>query len=227
MPEKTTVKLGISSCLLGEPVRYDGQHKQDHYLTDVLGKYVKWLPVCPEVECGLPVPREAMHLTGDAGAPRLVTVRTGIDLTAKMQTWCAKKLDELEKEELCGFVFKSKSPSSGLLKVKVFNAKGIPEKKGVGIFARAFTERFPLIPAEEEGRLHDSGIRDRFIDHVAVYSRWLEYLKNDASLKGLQDFHARHKYMIMAHNPGEVATLGGTAAGTGGRKAEEVQAEYI
>ncbi|MFA6714473.1 MAG: DUF523 and DUF1722 domain-containing protein [Victivallales bacterium] len=227
MPEKIAVKLGISSCLVGEPVRYDGQHKQDHYLTDVLGKYVEWLPVCPEVGCGLPVPREAMHLTGDADAPRLVTIKTGIDLTTKMQVWCAKKLDELEKEKLCGFVFKSKSPSSGLLKVKVFNAKGIPEKKGVGIFARAFTERFPLVPAEEEGRLHDAGIRDRFIDHVAVYSRWLEYLKNDASLKGLQDFHARHKYMIMAHNPGNVAPLGRIAAETGGRKPEEIQTEYI
>lgn len=227
MPEKMTVKLGISSCLLGEPVRYDGQHKHDHYLTDVLGKYVEWLPVCPEVECGLPVPREAMHLTGNAGAPRLVTVRTGIDLTGKMQAWCAGKLDELEKQELCGFVFKSKSPSSGLLKVKVFNAEGIPEKNGVGIFARAFTERFPLLPVEEEGRLRDAAIRDRFIDQAAVYARWLEYLKNDASLKGLQDFHARHKYMIMAHNPGAVAALGRIAAGADGRKIKDVQAEYL
>lgn len=222
-----TVKLGISSCLLGEPVRYDGQHKHDRYLTDVLGKYVEWVPVCPEVECGLPVPREAMHLTGSADAPRLVTIRSGVDLTEKMQTWCAKKLGELEKQELCGYVFKSKSPSSGLLKVKVFNAKGIPEKKGVGIFARAFTEHFPLLPVEEEGRLHDAAIRDCFIDHVAVYGRWLEYLKDDASIKGLQDFHARHKYMIMAHSPEDVATLGRIVAEAAGKKAEEVQTEYI
>ena len=221
------IKAGISTCLLGEPVRYDGQHKHDHYLTDVLGKYVEWVPACPEVECGLPVPREAMHLAGDPASPRLVTVKTDKDITGQMQTWCARKLDELAKEDLCGFVFKSKSPSSGLLHVKVFNAKGIPAKNGVGIFARAFTKRFPLLPVEEEGRLHDSGIRDRFIDHLAVYSRWREYVKTDGSVKGLQDFHARHKYMIMAHSPKDVALLGRIAAGAAGRKQEQVQAEYL
>jgi len=178
------IKLGISTCLLGEKVRYDGQHKLNHYLTDMLGKYVEWVPVCPEVECGLSVPREAMHLSGNSDSPHLVTVKTGIDHTDRMQKWCSKKLKELETEDLCGFVFKSKSPSSGLLNVKVFNAKGNPVKNGVGLFAKAFTARFPLLPVEEEGRLNDAGLRNRFIDHVAIYSRWLEYLKTDGSVKG-------------------------------------------
>ncbi len=227
MTKEPAVKLGVSSCLLGEKVRYDGQHKLNHYLTDMLGKYVQWVPVCPEVECGLPVPREAMHLSGNSDSPRLVTVKTDIDHTGKMRKWCAKKLRELEKEDLCGFVFKSKSPSSGLLNVKVFNAKGIPVKNGVGLFAKAFTERFPLLPVEEEGRLNDACLRNRFIDHVAVYSRWQEYIKTDGSVKGLQNFHARHKYMIMAHSPKDVAQLGRFAANANKNNLEQTQHKYI
>ncbi len=227
MTKESAVKLGVSACLLGEKVRYDGQHKHNHYLTDMLGKYVEWVPVCPEVECGMPVPREAMHLAGNPDSPRLVTVKTNIDHTDKMQTWCVKRIAELEKEELCGFVFKSNSPSSGMLRVKVFNAKGIPVKNGVGLFARAFTEHFPLLPAEEEGRLNDPGLRDCFIDHVAAYSRWLEYIKTDGSVKGLQNFHARHKYMIMTHSPKDVAKLGKIAADANQNKLKQTQTEYI
>ncbi len=227
MSEKSTVKLGVSACLLGQSVRYDGQHKLDHYISDVLGKYVEWLPVCPEVECGMSIPREAMHLTGTPESPHLLTIHTGIDHTAKMKAWCKKRVNELAKEDLCGFIFKSNSPNSGLLRVKVFNAKGIPEKNGVGFFARAFTECFPLIPVEEEGRLHDSGIRDRFIDHVAVYSRWREYVKTENTVRGLQNFHARHKYMIMAHSPKDVAPLGRIAANATEAKLKEVQMEYL
>ena len=227
MSHQTNVKLGISSCLLGEAVRYDGQHKHDRYLTDVLGKYVDWISVCPEVGCGLSIPREAMHLSGTADSPRLVTVKTAIDHTDRMLKWCKKKLAELDKEELCGFVFKSKSPSSGMLRVKVFNAKGIPEKIGTGIFAGEFIKHFPLLPVEEEGRLNDPGLRDRFIDHVAAYSRWQDYLKNDGSSKGFQDFHARHKYMIMAHSPKDVAKLGRIAADADKKNLKEAQSEYL
>jgi uncharacterized protein YbgA (DUF1722 family) len=145
-----------------------------------------------------------------------------------MKTWCKKRVNELAKEDLCGFVFKSNSPNSGLLRVKVFNAKGIPEKNGVGFFARAFTEKFPLLPVEEEGRLNDAGLRDRFIDHVAVYSRWLEYIKDDdSSIRNLQKFHACHKYMIMAHSPKDVAPLGRIAANATEAKLKEIQMEYL
>src|SRR5512143_1734368 len=105
------IKLGISSCLLGENVRYDGGHKLDHYLRDTLGQFVEWVPVCPEVECGLPVPREAMRLVGDPDAPRLVTRKTGIDHTERMTKWAGRKLAQLERQNLCGFVFKARSPS--------------------------------------------------------------------------------------------------------------------
>ena len=120
------IKLGISSCLLGEKVRYDGGHKRDHFLSDTLGAYVDWVPVCPEVESGLPVPREAMRLEGDPEAPRLVTIRSGVDHTSRMRQWANKKIEVLASENLCGFVFKSRSPSSGMRGVKIYSPEGMP-----------------------------------------------------------------------------------------------------
>jgi len=203
------LRLGISACLLGQKVRYDGQHKLDHYLTDVLGRYVDWIPVCPEVECGLPVPREAMRLVGDDPAsPRLLTIRTGIDHTERMQTWTERRLDELAKLDLHGFVFKSKSPSSGLFHVKVYNRHGNPSKIGVGLFARAFRDRFPLLPMEEEGRLNDPLLRENFIERVFALARWREYENGGGSLSGLMAFHTRHKLQLMAHSPEAYRELG-------------------
>ena len=139
------INLGISSCLLGEQVRYDGGHKRDRYLTDILGKYVQWVPVCPEVECGLPIPREAMRFVGDPEAPRHFTRKTGVDHTDGMKKWAAEKLKELEQEDLCGFIFKSKSPSSGYKGVKVYSSSGMPGRSGKGIFAGMFITHFPHI----------------------------------------------------------------------------------
>src|SRR5208337_4812247 len=162
----TKIILGISSCLLGNAVRYDGGHRLDHFLADTLGQYVDWVPVCPEVECGLPVPREAMHLFGYPENPRLVTIRSGVDHTDRMKKWAKKKVAELEKEELSGFVFKSRSPSSGMRGVKIYSDAGIPSATGSGIFAHAFMKQFPLLPVEDEGRLYDPGLRENFIERV-------------------------------------------------------------
>ena len=165
------IKIGISTCLLGEPVRYDGSHKLDRYLRDVFGPFAEWVPVCPEVECGLPVPREAMYLVGHPTNPRLVTRGTGIDHTQRMQRWIQKKLPQLAKKELCGFIFKSRSPSSGMQGVKVYNEAGQPNSRGVGLFANAFMDRFPEIPVEDDGRLHDAEIRENFIERVFAFHR--------------------------------------------------------
>jgi uncharacterized protein YbbK (DUF523 family) len=135
------IRIGISACLLGENVRYDGGHRHDPYLTDSLGRYFDWVPVCPEVEYGLGVPREPMRLEGDPEAPRLLTIRTRIDHTEGMLAWAAGKLDVLAGEDLCGFIFKEKSPSSGMAAVKVYNEAGVAGGKGVGIFAGAFRLR--------------------------------------------------------------------------------------
>jgi uncharacterized protein YbbK (DUF523 family) len=126
------IKLGISTCLLGENVRYDGGHKLDHFLTDTLGQYVEYIPVYPEVECGLPVPRESMHLEGDPASPRLVTSRTKQDMTERMVDWAKNRMVDLEKEGLCGFIFKSDSPSSGMERIRVYNEKGMPVKRDWG-----------------------------------------------------------------------------------------------
>ena len=202
------IRIGISSCLLGEKVRYDRGHKLDHFLRDTLGQYVEYVPVCPEVECGLPVPREAMRLVGSAESPRLVTVRTQRDLTEQMQQWAELRVVELEKEGLCGFVFKSGSPSSGMAKVKVYTESGIPRKIGVGMFAGKFMEHFPLLPVEDEGRLHDAVLRERFIESIFVYARWRDTLALKPFLRGLVRFHTEHKLLLMSHSLKHLSLMG-------------------
>ena len=206
------VRLGISSCLLGNPVRYNGQHQLDRFLVNQLGQYVEWVPVCPEVECGLPVPRETMRLVGDPEAPRLVTTHSGVDHTEKMLSWIQRKLAELEKENLCGFVFKSRSPSSGMQGVKIYTEQGMPSRQGSGLFAGAFMQRFPLIPVEDDGRMNDAGLRENFIERIFVMYRWKQFLEADGGAAGLVDFHTRHKLLIMAHSPKDLKPLGNLVA---------------
>lgn len=165
------IRLGISTCLLGEEVRYDGRHALDHDLADTLSRYVDYVPVCPEHELGLGVPREAMRLEGDAAGPRLMTVESRRDLTEPMREWATARAEALAGEGLSGFIFKAKSPSCGLLRVKVYDRDGVPVLTGTGMFARALVERFPLLPVEEAERLHDPEIRERFIERIFAGSR--------------------------------------------------------
>jgi len=197
----STIRLGISTCLLGEPVRYDGGHKRDRFITDTLGQYVEFVPVCPETECGLGVPRESMRLEGDPASPRLITSRTRVDQTERMVAWAEKRLKELEQEDLCGFIFKSDSPSSGMERVRVYSDKGMPERKGVGIFARMFMERFSRLPVEEEGRLHDPKLRENFIESIFALKRWRDLLKDHPTRGKLVAFHTEHKLLILSHSP--------------------------
>lgn len=208
------IRLGISTCLLGEPVRYDGGHKLDRFLTETLGQYVEYVPVCPEVECGMPVPREPMHLEGAPESPRLVTIRTGIDRTDQMRNWAEKRVVELEKEGLMGFIFKSDSPSSGMERVKIYSGKGTPVRKGIGIFARMFMEHFPLLPAEEEGRLQDPALRENFIERVFALARWRELGEETKTPGALVEFHTRHKLLILAHSTRYYQEMGRLIAGT-------------
>ena len=212
---KGRINLGISACLLGENVRYDGGHKLNHYLKDILGQFVNWIPVCPEVECGLGVPREAMRLWGDPHSPRLVTIRTGIDYTERMLEWAERKLDQLEELDLCGFVFKSKSPSSGMQGVKIYGGPKGVIKKGVGLFARQFMARFPLIPVEDEGRLNDPGLRENFIERVFVFRRWKDLIRDNFTIEGLVSFHTDHKLLIMSHSVKQLNELGKIVAQAG------------
>lgn len=222
-----SIKLGISACLLGENVRYNGGHKLDRYLRDILGRFVKYVPVCPEFECGLGIPRPAMRLIGDPEAPRLITINTKTDKTNQMLDWINKKLPALEKENLCGFIFKAKSPSSGMRDIKIYNASGIPQKKGVGIFAKAFMDAFPNIPVEDEGRLHDAGIRENFIERVFTFHRWKQTVEGKNEIRRLVNFHTEHKLLIMAHSPSILRDLGRITAETKNKPTEILFDSYF
>lgn len=203
-----SIKIGISRCLLGDKVRYDGGHKRDRFLTDTLSMYVDYVPVCPEVEAGFPIPRDAFRLVGDPQNPKMITIKTSKNVTTVMKKWAGKRVKELEKESLCGFIFKKDSPSSGMERVKVYNDKGMPVKKGSGIFAAIFMEHFPLIPVEEEGRLHDPILRENFIERIFVLKVWRETLDSRKTMANIIDFHTRHKLLIMAHSVKHYRAMG-------------------
>jgi len=221
----TPIRIGISSCLLGNKVRFDGGHKHDKYITNTLGQYFDFVPVCPEVECGLPVPREAMRLVGKVESPHLITNKSGIDHTERMNAWAHKRVQELEKEDLCGFIFKSKSPSSGMERVKVYDTNNVPRAIGVGLFARIFKEHFPLLPMEEEGRLHDIKLRENFIESVFVYRRWRTLLSKPTSGK-LVNFPTEHKLLLRAHSEKHYRELGRVVAQAGNLDQGALFAKY-
>ena len=228
VPVEQQIRVGVSTCLLGQSVRYDGGHKHDHYITDTLARYFQLVPVCPEVESGMPVPREAMRLVGDPSNPRLMTIRSGQDLTAQMQSFCDRKLTELAQGDLCGFIFKKNSPSSCLYRVKVYSEKGgMPAQAGRGLFAAAFTGRFPLLPVEEEGRLCDAILRENFLERVFCYHRWQQLVAADLSLGGLVEFHARHKFLILSHSPSLLRELGRLVAMGKQFPLQELHAQYL
>jgi uncharacterized protein YbgA (DUF1722 family)/uncharacterized protein YbbK (DUF523 family) len=201
-------RIGISSCILGNPVRWNAGHKLDKYLTNTLGQFVEYVPVCPEVEVGLGVPRESMRLVGDPECPRLITFKSKTDHTDKMVSWARKRVRELEEENLCGFIFKSDSPSSGMIRVKVYNDKGMPHKIGVGIFAREFMNRFPLIPVEDDGRLNNPWIRENFIVQIFTMQRWRNHRIGKQGMGKLVDFHTCNKLLLMSHSQKHYRSMG-------------------
>jgi uncharacterized protein YbgA (DUF1722 family)/uncharacterized protein YbbK (DUF523 family) len=202
------LRLGISRCLLGEEVRYDGRHNLDNFLTEVLGRYVEWIPVCPEVEAGLGTPREPMRLVGNPQNSRLVTIESRIDHTRALQTMAMNRIEGLKKLDLSGYVFKKSSPSCGIGRVRLYNEHGVPSRKGVGLFARAFIEQFPLIPVEEEGRLCEPTLRENFIERIFCYRRWQDLIRNGITRETLARFHTIHKYVLLAHSPQQYEVLG-------------------
>jgi len=224
--EEPTIRLGVSTCLLGEEVRYDGGHKLDRFLVNTLGSFVEWVPVCPEVEVGLGVPRESLRLLGDPEAPRLIAPKSGHDYTERMQTWARERLEELADVKLHGFIFKKDSPSSGLFRVRVYDQNGMPRRVGTGIFPCEMMKRFPLLPLEEEGRLHDMRLRENFIERVFVYYRWTRLLEEDPTPGGLVRFHTAHKLTLMAHSPSHYQEMGRLVAQAGSLPWVELTEKY-
>ncbi|MBN1140987.1 MAG: DUF523 and DUF1722 domain-containing protein [Deltaproteobacteria bacterium] len=220
------VRIGISSCLLGMNVRYDGGHQLDHYLRDTLGAWFEYVPVCPEVEMGLPIPRETLRLVERENGIRLVFSRSGEDVTDRMRTWAENRVRELERERLCGFIFKAKSPSSGMERVKLYDRNGVPAKKGIGVFAGIFMGHFPHLPVEEDGRLNDPKLRENFIESVFVFKRWRDLLDSGADAAGLVNFHTRHKLLLLSHSPALYRELGRLVAEAGSRNGTELRQDY-
>ncbi|GJL49129.1 MAG: hypothetical protein NPIRA01_03560 [Nitrospirales bacterium] len=201
-------RVGISQCLLGDNVRYDGGHKRNHFLTQILAPCVQWVPVCPEVEVGLGTPRESMRLVGSQEGPRLLTIKTKKDHTALMNRFASKKIRELKEIQLDGYVFKKDSPSCGIRRVRVYNASGMSNSNGVGLFAQAFQQALPAIPIEDEGRLNDASIRENFIERVFCYHRWASMCRRPLTRGAIVTFHTQHKYLLLAHSRPHYQELG-------------------
>jgi uncharacterized protein YbgA (DUF1722 family)/uncharacterized protein YbbK (DUF523 family) len=212
-PRDETLRVGISSCLLGEAVRWDGGHKRDATINDLLGRFFEWVPVCPELEVGMGVPREPIHLVRAAGSERLVGVKSGKDWTTAMRQFARRRVARLEALDLCGYLLKKDSPSCGMERVRVHGARGTAARTGVGAFARELLALMPHLPVEEEGRLRDPALRENFIERVFAYRRLRTWMKEGCSRPGLVIFHTAHKLLILSHSPRHYQELGRLVAG--------------
>jgi uncharacterized protein YbgA (DUF1722 family)/uncharacterized protein YbbK (DUF523 family) len=238
VPRIRRPRIGVSACLLGEPVRYDAGHKRDPFLVETFGPHVEWVPICPELEAGFGVPREPMRLelrepaARDRGRPfaphliSLVLVTGRVDVTATMRGYAERRVDLLEREGLSGYVLKKDSPSCGMDRVKVYTRRGGIERGGRGLFAQALIARFPTLPVEEEGRLSDPRLRDNFVERVFAYERLQRLFRPRWRVDDLVQFHTAHKLTLMAHSPAAYRTLGRLVAGAAGRPSADVRADY-
>ncbi|MEM7393186.1 MAG: DUF523 and DUF1722 domain-containing protein [Verrucomicrobiota bacterium] len=202
------IRVGISTCLLGVNVRFDGGHKKDSFITGTLNDYFDWVPVCPEVEVGMSTPREAVRLVGPPENPKMLGTRSGRDWTRAMQRYTVPRVNALKKENLHGYILKSKSPSCGMERVKVYTEQGMPNKTSAGLFARVLLERMPWLPVEEEGRLNDPLLRENFIVRVFSHWRWSQIATSRMRIRDLVEFHAAHKFLIQAHSETHLRALG-------------------
>jgi uncharacterized protein YbgA (DUF1722 family)/uncharacterized protein YbbK (DUF523 family) len=203
------IRIGISSCLLGKLVRFDGGHKHNEFLTSILGPYVEWVAVCPEVEIGMGTPREAVRLVGDPAAPRMVGGRSGTEHTRAMSEWARRRVRALDAQDLCGYVLKKDSPSCGMERVKVHpEAGGQAARTGVGLYAQALIAHAPLLPIEEEGRLGDARLRENWVERVFAYRRLKDLRAGRYRRGAVVEFHTAHKLQIMAHSPDHYRRLG-------------------
>jgi uncharacterized protein YbgA (DUF1722 family)/uncharacterized protein YbbK (DUF523 family) len=217
-------KIGISACLLGSAVRFDGGHRRDPFLTNVLGPFVEWFPICPEVEVGMTIPRESVRLIDGAGI-HMVAERSGKDWTDQMNGFAHARASALAPVGLAGYIFKKNSPSCGLERVRIYNSKGMPSRQGRGLFAAVLLDRFPQMPAEEEGRLQDPTLRENFIERIFAYHRWQTFRKS-TSARALIEFHTQHKFLLLAHSDRHYRRLGRIVAATADRSVGESVEAY-
>lgn len=225
----TPIRIGISSCLLGEAVRYDGGHKHDRYLTGTIGKMVEFVSVCPEVEIGLGTPRPTIRLVDEAGGVRLICPDTGEDLTDRMVRFAEKRVAALEQRDLSGYILKSKSPTCGMERVKVYAKGGGPGRKDRGVYASVLIERLSDLPVEEEGRLNDPVLRENFFERVFARKRVSDFFRSRPrrwTVGDLVTFHTREKFTLFAHDPAGYRALGRVVADAKGTPRAELEATY-
>ncbi|MDA9908925.1 DUF523 and DUF1722 domain-containing protein [Gammaproteobacteria bacterium] len=221
------IQVGISSCLLGDEVRYNGGHKHSALCTRDLSEYFDFVSVCPEVSIGLGVPRKPIRLVGDPSDPDIVGVANPEhNVTQPMKEFAREKVKELD--DLSGYIFIKGSPSCGLFRVKVYNESGFPQQEmGRGVYARVVTDTYPLLPVEEAGRLMDPVLRENFITRVFAYQTFISLKKAGLTAKKLIDFHASYKYTLMAHDPQSHASLGRMLADLGNQDLAELGDRYF
>lgn len=219
------VPVGVSACLNGMPVRHDGAHRRSDILSGRLNEFVELVPFCPEAGAGLGTPRPAMRLVQTGSGTRLRTVRDGQDHTDALRTWSRSTLPRFER--LAGFILMGRSPSCGMERVRLYREDGRPRRDGQGIFAATLLNALPLLPVEEEGRLHDDVLRENFFERVFVYEQWHRLNEAGLSPAALIDFHSRHKFQLLAHSPVAYAELGRLLANLSTDPLERIAATYI
>jgi len=225
-PEAGRIRVGISACLLGHHVRYNGGHKRDALLVETFGPFVEWVPVCPEVELGLGTPRPTLRLKRHGGDLRLIMPSTGADYTAAMRAYAKRRVAKLRTDDLCCYILKQDSPSCGMERVKVYGVRNVPSNSGRGVFAAALLQRFPHMPIEEEGRLNDPRRRDNFIERVFAYRGLRSLFRAHWTVGGLVAFHGAHRLQLLAHSPTAYERLGRSLAGAKTRPRAALRDDY-
>jgi uncharacterized protein YbgA (DUF1722 family)/uncharacterized protein YbbK (DUF523 family) len=227
------IRIGISACLLGEKVRYDGGHKKNEFLVETLGRFVTWIPVCPEVEIGLGTPRPTLRLVAINGNARLIessktssNVPGGRDLTVNMRAWARRKVNALQQMRLSGYILKKDSPSCGMERVRIYGEKGMPTRQGRGLFAAALIEAFPNLPVEEEGRLNDARLRENFVERIFAYHALNAFFQSRWIFHDLVAFHSAHKLQLLAHSAESYRRLGRLVANRKAIKRKELARRY-
>lgn len=226
MTRKNKINIGISTCLLGEKVRFDGGHKRNRFITDVLSDHFAWVPVCPEVEVGMSTPRESLRLVEDGQRVRMVAPKSGEDWTTRMEAYSQKRVQSLKDHQLRGYILKKDSPSCGMERVRLYNQHNMAERKGVGLYAKSLMEAYPNLPVEEEGRLQDPRLRENFITRVFAYDRWCNLRAQNPQPKDLVNFHTAHKMLLLAHSEPIYRDMGPLVAQAGSMEFESLLDQY-
>ncbi|WP_339671951.1 DUF523 and DUF1722 domain-containing protein [Dasania marina] len=221
------IPVGLSACLAGQPVRYNGGHSQSRLCLDTLSQHFDFKTFCPEVAAGFGTPRPTMRLTGDPANPRLqLSNDDQQDFTEQLQQGFSEQLAQFE--HLDGYILMKNSPSCGLKRIKIYQANGYPHtERGQGLFTAALIERYPLLPVEEEGRLQDPHLRENFILRVYAHHNFRADVSLAPSHHTLLQFHSSYKYVLMAHNQPLYRELGRMLANAKQSDLSPLMAQYF